>query len=310
MTRFLVIANPTAGRGACAKAIPHVQRCLESLGADFTLLHTKERWHGRDLAREGAADFDVVVAMGGDGTANEVINGLVSAQEEGIGSAALGVIGAGRGNDFADTLNIPIEREEACRLLLVGDPQPIDIGRVAGGVVPEGRYFGNCVGVGFDAIATIEAAKLPRWGGFFSFLIAVLRTIVLYNQGPVATVAYDNKTLTQRSLMISVMNGRRLGGGFIMAPDAQPGDGLFNLCLARQVSRRRVLTLLPHFLRGSQASQDEIITALAANIRIVTEDGVLPAHTDGEIISEEGTWLDIGLLPARLEAICGPLERR
>jgi YegS/Rv2252/BmrU family lipid kinase len=308
MTTFFIIANPVAGRGACAKVIPQVERILEHHEAEFQLVQTAEPWHGYELARAAAQEFDVVVALGGDGTANEVINGLISAKKEGLGSAVLGVIGAGRGNDFADTLAIPDDLNSACRVLLQNQSRPIDIGRVFGGDVPDGRYFGNCLGVGFDAIATIEASKLPRMGGFLSFLLAILKTIILYNKAPVSTVTFDEESVTQPSLMISVMNGSRLGGGFIMAPKAEPDDGLFDLCIAHQVSRRRVLTLLPHFLKGSQASQPEILTGKAASIFITSAEGALPAQTDGEIICKNGNHLRIELLPGELDAICGPLE--
>ena len=308
MTTFFIIANPVAGRGACAKVIPQVERILEHHEAEFQLVQTAEPWHGYELARAAAQEFDVVVALGGDGTANEVINGLISAKKEGLGVAVLGVIGAGRGNDFADTLAIPDDLNSACRVLLQNQSRPIDIGRVFGGDVPDGRYFGNCLGVGFDAIATIEASKLPKMGGFLSFLLAILKTIILYNKAPVSTVTFDEESVTQPSLMISVMNGRRLGGGFIMAPKAEPDDGSFDLCIAHQVSRRRVLTLLPHFLKGSQASQPEILTGKAASIFITSAEGALPAQTDGEIICKNGNHLRIELLPGELDAICGPLE--
>jgi diacylglycerol kinase family enzyme len=151
-------------------------------------------------------------------------------------------------------------------------------------------------------------SKLPRLGGFLSFLVAVLKTIFLYHEAPMATVTYDGQTLTQRSLLISIMNGRRLGGGFIMAPDSEPDDGLFDLCIAQHVSRTRKLLLLPHFLRGTQSSQKEISTAQARRVSIAAVAGALPAQTDGEIISVEGQHLEIELLPGELEIVCPRAE--
>jgi YegS/Rv2252/BmrU family lipid kinase len=308
MTAYFVIANPTAGNGVGAKAIPRIQEILNHHEADYDLTITERPGHGIELAREASASYDVVVAVGGDGTMNEVVNGLMMAKEEGLGSAILGAVAAGRGNDFVDALDLPENLEEGCAALLQGKTRVIDIGLVSGGIVPDGRYFANCVGVGFDAITTIEVKKLPRLGGFLSFLLAVFRTIVLYNDAPVSTVTYDSESLTQASLMISIMNGSRLGGGFIMAPDSKNNDGIFDLCIAQKVSRRRILTLLPHFIKGDQAAQKEIFTARAKNITITSDEGPLPAQTDGEIISESGRRLEIELLPEQLEAICGPLE--
>ena len=307
MPRCKVIANPAAGGGAGARAIPHIEPLLAKQRLDFDVVCTERPWHAAGLAREAVdAGYDVVVAAGGDGTANEVINGLMEAQQAGQPSPALGVLCIGRGNDFAHGVGVPHDLELACQALAEGHRRTIDVGRVAGGMYPQGRYFGNCVGVGFDAIGSIEAAKLPRLGGFLSYLIAVLKTIFLYYRAPLTTVEYDDQTLTQPSLLVSIMNGQRLGGGFMMAPDARPDDGLFDLCIAHEVSRARMFTLIPHFLRGTQASQEPITTGQAAHISVTALEGSLPAQTDGEILCIDGQRLEIELLPRRIEVICQP----
>jgi len=307
MSRYKVIANPSAGGGAGERAIPRIERLLTRHGLDFDIVRTQRRGHAAELARESViAGCDVIVAAGGDGTTNEVINGLMEARQAGYHSFVLGVLGVGRGNDFAHGVGIPHDLELACRVLVEGHRRMIDIGRVAGGLFPQGRYFGNCVGVGFDAIGTIEVAKLPRLGGFLSFFIAVLKTIFLYYKAPLTTVEYDGQTLTQPSLMISIMNGRRLGGAFWMAPDAEPDDGLFNLCIAHEVSRARIFSLIPHFLRGTQATQEPITTGQAAHVSITAVKGVLPAQTDGEILCIDGQHLEIELLPRQIEVLYQP----
>ena len=218
----------------------------------------------------------------------------------------MAVLCVGRGNDFAYSMGIPYDLEQACKAIAEDQRRTIDIGRVFGGIHPQGRYFGNCVGVGFDAIGTIEVAKLPRLGGFLSYLIAVLKTIFLYYKGPVVAIDYDNHSLTQPTLLVSIMNGIRLGGGFIMAPEAEPNDGLFDLVIADQVSRPRIFGLLPHFLRGTQGNQKEIKTDRAARISIKAIEGSLPAQTDGEILCVDGKDLVVELLPRQLEIIYQP----
>jgi diacylglycerol kinase (ATP) len=268
-------------------------------------VRTQRSGHGTELAREAAAaGWDVIVAAGGDGTANEVINGLMEARQVDLHSSALGVLCIGRGNDFAHGVGVPYDLEQACQVLVEDHRRTIDVGRVTGGRYPQGRYFGNCVGVGFDAIGTIEVAKLPRLGGFLSYFIAVLKTIFLYYQAPLTTIEYDGQTLTQPSLMVSIMNGRRLGGGFITAPDGEPDDGLFDLCIAGQMSRARMFGLIPHFLRGTQATQESIKTGRAAHISITAVEGTLPAQTDGEILCTDGRHLEIELLPRQIEVVC------
>ena len=304
MTRYKVILNPESGSGTGARSEQRLVNELDQLKFDYDFTRTEERGHAIQLARQAAVDgYDVIVAAGGDGTVNEVINGLLQAEDEGHPLRALGVICVGRGNDFADGVGIPADLEEACAVLAKNQQRTIDIGKVYGGIFPEGRYFGNCVGAGFDAVTTIEVGKMPRLGGFLSFFLAVVKTIFLSSYDLSATIQYDEQSTSQSCMLVSVMNGRRLGGGFWMAPEGKPDDGLFDLCIARSVSRLRIFSLIPHFMRGDQAGQPEITTGQAARIRITADKGVLPAQTDGEIICVDGKQLDIELLPERLRVV-------
>jgi diacylglycerol kinase (ATP) len=309
MTKYRIIANPTSGHGNGEKVIPVVEQHLRALGVDFDLVRSERPGHAIELARAAALEgVDVVVASGGDGTVNEVLNGLMLARAEGKNSA-LGVIPAGRGNDFSYCKGIPEDIESACKVLHADSRRRVDIGLIRGGKIKGERYFGNVLGVGFDAITTIEVMKLPRYGGFVSFFIAVMRTIFLYYKGPLVRIEMDDRSLTQPVLLVSVMNGRRLGGGFWMAPESQPDDGLFDLCIAHEVGRARIFGMIPHFLRGTQASQPEITMSRARRIAIIAERGVLPAQTDGEIICEDGVRLDIELLPRELDVVSAELGR-
>jgi YegS/Rv2252/BmrU family lipid kinase len=235
-----------------------------------------------------------------------VVNGLMRCKLDGFNVPPLGVLCVGRGNDFAGSVGIPEDLPGGVQAILADTRRIVDIGRVTGGKVPDGRFFCNCVGVGFDAITTIEVHKLPHWGGYLAFMAAVLKTVFLYNKAPLATIDFDGKTITQRSLLISIMNGRRLGGGFIMAPDSQPDDGLFDLCVAEQMSSINVIKMIPHFTKGDQATQPSIKTRQGKHISITAQDGPLPAQTDGEIISEDGRRLEIEVLPRQLEIIYKP----
>jgi YegS/Rv2252/BmrU family lipid kinase len=305
MKPIRVILNPAAGHGNGARLLPSIEAALIRHGLDYDLVCTDSPGHAIDLTSQAVQDgVDLIVAAGGDGTLNEVVNGLMRSKLTSCNQPTLGVLCAGRGNDFSGSLGIPKDIDQGCQLLKLGQSRLLDIGRVTGGIHPEGRYFINCVGVGFDAVGTIEAAKLPVWGGFFSFLIAILKTIFLYNHAPLATIEYGDQTLKQRSLMISIMNGRRLGGGFIMAPDSLPDDGLLDLCIAEQMSSFQILRLVPHFMHGTQASQKTIKTGRAARIKIVALDGPLPTQTDGEIISTEGRSLLVEVLTRQIKVIC------
>ncbi len=304
MTRYKIIANPNAGHGKGLNAIPEIEGELTRLGLDFDLVRTERVGHAIQLARQAALDgWEVVVAAGGDGTVNEVLNGLMDARQKSQNRPALGVLCTGRGNDFAPCINIPEDLAGAFQVLKDNHRRLIDIGRVFGGKFPQGRYFANNVGVGFDAIGTIEVAKLPEWG-MLSFLIAILKTIFLFYKGPTVRLDYDDQSLTTSTLMLLTMNGKRMGTGFKMAPDAMPDDGLFDLVIVRQVSRLRIFSLIPHFMKGTQGSQPEVRTLRAAKVSISAVEGTLPAQSDGEIISVDGAHLDIEMFPRQIEVVC------
>ena len=304
MTKYKIIANPNAGHGKGAKAIPEIQQELTRLGLDFDLIRTERVGHAIDLARAAALEgYEVIVAAGGDGTVNEVLNGLMEARAESKNRPALGILSTGRGNDFAPCLDIPKDLPAAFQVLKEDQRRIIDIGCVSGGKFPQGRYFANNVGVGFDAIGTIEVAKLPNWG-MLSFMIAILKTIFLFYKGPTVRLDYDDQTLTTSTLMLLTMNGKRMGTGFKMAPDAKPDDGLFDLVIVRQVGRLRIFSLIPHFMKGTQGSQPEVQTLRAARVSISAVEGALPAQSDGEIICVDGSRLDIEMLPHQVEVVC------
>ncbi len=318
MKTYKVILNPVAGHGNGLKSLPAITRLLAAHGLDFDLVQTEGVGHAFELARQAvAARYDVIVAAGGDGTVNEVVNALMAVKQAGSQPPALGVLCVGRGNDLAFSLKIPVALEPACQALVDDRRRWIDIGRLSSGAdlqgktipllgsIPQGRYFANCVGIGFDAIVTIEVAKMPRWGGFASFLVGIFKTVFLYNHAPLAAIEFNDQKIVQRSLMISIMNGRQLGGGgFIMAPDSQPDDGLLDLCVAEEMSALAVLRMVPYFAKGTQAAQPKIRMARASRLSVTAQDGPLPAHTDGEIICTDGKRLEIELLPRQLEVVC------
>ena len=309
MAQYQIIVNPVANRGGGERAIPAITSLLEQHGLAFDLVRTRQPWHAAELAQEAAAaaGYECVVAAGGDGTANEVLNGLMRAKQAGAHETALGVLCVGRGNDLAYGLGLPLDLEAGCRTLAQGQRRRIDVGRATGGLYPQGRYFGNGIGIGFDAVVGFEAAKLTWLHGYPSYLVAVLRTVFLYYKAPLTTIEYDGQTLTQPSLLISIMNGRRMGGGFLMAPQGEPDDGWLDLCIAREVSRTRIFGLIPHFMRGSQATQAPIRTGRTRRVTIRSMEGTLPAHADGETLCVEGQELVIDLLPQQIEVVtAGP----
>ncbi len=287
--------------------LPQVKELLHKHGFAYEMTLTERPGHARELSRALAEQgCPLVVAAGGDGTVNEVINGLMRAELNGAGRPALGVLPIGRGNDFAFGAGIPAGLDEACAALARDERRRIDIGQVTGGDFPQGLYFGNGVGLGFDAVVGFEAAKMTRVSGALSYLAAVWNTMFIYAKAPVYEITFDGQQVRKRFLMVSTMNGRRLGGMFMVTPDGDAGDGMFDVCMAGQISQIGILGVVPKFIQGTQASHPEVSIVRASKIHIRAVEGSIPAHADGETVCTAGTELLIELLPGSLEVVTRP----
>ena len=257
------------------------------------------------LAEEaGDQGYDVVVAAGGDGTVNEVINGLMAAKLNGKKIPCLGVLPAGRGNDFAGSMGIPGDIARAIHVLTEGKTRKVDIGQLIGGDYPAGKYFGNGVGIGFDTIVGFEAAKLPSFlSGTPGYLIAAIKTMFLYYKAHRFRIVLDKETIEQPCLIVSVMNGKRMGSSFMMAPRSKPDDGLLNLMIVDQVSRMGVIKLMGKIMAGKQEGQPHVRMPLSSSVEITALTGSLPVHADGETICKAGDHLSIRIIPQQIDLV-------
>ena len=302
--RYYVIVNPTSGRGLGERSIPVIEETFKKAGLDFSLVCTERTMHAVKLAEQAASEgYDVVVCASGDGTINEAINGLMNARKMGVNHTAFGVISIGTGNDFADGVGIPTTLQESLNTLLADKRKFIDIGFVKGGDYPEGRYFGNGVGIGFDAAVGTAASKVRWTRGLLAYLIGVIATVFLYYSPPKVKIMVDDREIIQHSLLISIMNGNRMGGGFKTAPNSIADDGLFDLCVAENASKARIFGLIPYFLKGTQEGQPEIKMLRAKKVVVDAIEGDFPAHADGEMLCYQGTSLSVEIFSRHLEII-------
>lgn len=309
MPKIKVVINPISGRGSGGRSLPEIEAFLKAKGMQYSISTTTHPEHAIELAQKAAEEgYDIVAAVGGDGTVNEVINGLMRAGDDAEGRPALAVIPVGRGNDFAYGANLLMDIQAGCENLAQGRPRSIDIGLISGGDYPEGRYFGNGIGIGFDTVVGFEAAKIKRLHGFPNYLVAALKTLMLYYTAPKVFLDFGDHRKELDALMISVMNGRRMGGGFMMAPEASMADGVLDMCMVHQVTRMQILALIPRFMQGNQFSHPAVETAQFRTLKVSALNGTLPIHADGETICTNGKNAEIELLPQQLYIIT-PQER-
>lgn len=302
MSEIIVVLNPTAGRGAGARLATEVTALLQGYDLDFALETTTAPGHATVLARDAAMQGSkAVVAVGGDGTANEVLNGLMQAQA-GTDGPVLGVLPIGTGNDFAFGAGVPLDLQAACHVVARGQTRLLDVGWVQADN-EDARYFGNGVGIGFDAIVNIESRKLKRLRGFLLYLVAVLRTLAFYYHAAMIEIEIDGDKALQSSMMISIMNGRRFGGGFYVTPSSRMDDGLFDLCIAGKIERLQMLGFVPRFMRGTHVTDPRVTMTQGRKVTIVSEPP-WASHVDGEIYGVGGSRFEMVLHPQCIRLFC------
>ena len=301
--RTKIVVNCTAGRGYAAKALRRVKSFLARYGVEHDLVATKGPGHGVELARQAAEEgYDRVVAMGGDGTAAEVASGLLQAAEQGH-QVVLGLIPVGSGNDFSYAIGIPSRLEAACRRLVEGRVRSVDVIRAT--VDGRSYIFENCVGIGYNADVLLETQRLSGLRGFPLYLWAALRVLVARGKWPYPVrIVVDGERLPHREVTaITIGNGPRTAGGFFLTPQAEPDDGLLDVCVADRLGRLGILGLLPHALIGLHEGLRPITLLRGRHVSIESERG-LPGHIDGEVLCTQGRRIEFEILPGRLKVWC------
>lgn len=295
MIRRLAVVNPVAGRGRVRREWPRMAQRLREAGIAFEVAETREPGAAVGLAERAAREFDVVIAVGGDGTVHEVANGLLRAG----GQAALAVLPLGSGDDFVKMLPArdPIER------LARGEVRRFDAGRIEAGTGDATRYFANGMDVGFGAHGAYNVRKVPAWlTGFGAYLGALALTMLHYPQLSVRIRLDDGEAVAQTTTIAAVMNGRSFGGSFHVCPGALADDGWLDLMISTGCSRLDILGLVPKILRGAHAGDPRLRLARAKTVTIES-DAPLLVEADGEIAFEAARRLAIEVLPGALRVI-------
>lgn len=290
------MVNPTAGRGAAARAWREVLPVLQGSGLSLRSETTAAPGHATELARRAAGDgAHTVIAVGGDGTVHEVANGILQAAELHGTAPVLGVIPVGSGNDFVKQLAIPTDPLAAARLVTDGAARRVDVGRVGE------RFFVNGVGIGFDAMVAGEARRIRWLRGTPLYALALLRILRSF-QAPHLRVEIDGSEVRDgRLTLVTVANGPCCGGGFWLCPAATLDDGAFDVLLAERTSRRGILGILAAAMKGSHLGRPGVEIRRGTRVRVTGRED-LSVHADGEILSP-GRTIEIEILPAALSVM-------
>ena len=299
--RAKVIVNPVAGAYSTRRKWPRISRLLRHVGLSFDYEYTEGIGHAIELARVAAGDgYRYLVAVGGDGTVNEVANGIL--HSTGASSTSLGVISTGTGGDFARSVGIPRHYISACSCLISSRRLLIDIGVVEYRSKGQSlrRFFVNAAGIGFDAAAVEATERLPKYfGGTVPYVVGLLRTLLGYRNKSVV-LRIGDKIEATRILSVVVSNGSYLGGGMHVAPEASLNDNLLDVVVIGDVGKFDLLKSLPMVYKGTHGKHPKVSIEKAANITVESSERAL-VHADGELLGEgpASFWL----VPAALSIV-------
>jgi len=301
-----VILNPMAGRGLAGQRRGELEAALRGAGVDYTLLTTHSRGGATELTFQAIdRGAECVVAVGGDGTINEVVNGIVGSREGGLGDAALGIVPLGTGSDFIKALDGVTANDlaGAARRLAGGRTRPVDVGRIAveAGDRELQRYFINGLGAGIDAQVAVEVSRITWLTGLAAYMVASFRALATYRPAPM-TVRYDERELRRRLYFATVGNGSTQGGGFVLTPGARIDDGKLDLCAVQSLRLDQVIRYYPKLLDGSHTTLREVTMGAAQRIEIGST-ATFPVATDGEVVATDARRVQIEAMPGALRLV-------
>ena len=289
-----VILNPYANRWKCGRQADAVEAGLRRAGIDYHLYVSSKRGHAITLARAAAERGELpVVAVGGDGTLNEIVNGLFQAQAPGAGPAGpVGTVPLGTCNDLATMLAIPAGIDASIALIKSGITRAIDVGSA------NGYFFVNNAAVGLETEVALENDRMTRLRGVFRYLVAAVVTIMKRPRWQ-TELAWDDGQYKGSLTLVSVGNSKRTGGVFYMTPNAIPDDGKLDFIYAPALTRMQMFRLLPQTLKGTHIAQPVIHEHRTTRLKISTAPATA-IQTDGEISAAEANEIDFTVIPGAL----------
>jgi YegS/Rv2252/BmrU family lipid kinase len=282
--RFAILMNPASAGGKPLRVLPALQQALNEAGAEHRVVETRDMGHATHAARDASGRGEVVVALGGDGLVGKLAGALRD-------SAPLGIVPAGRGNDFARALGIPEDVDGATRVLLEGVRKALDLGEA------NGKAFACIASLGYDSDANRVAneAKLVR--GNMVYAYAAIRALLAWKPARFA-VRLDGREHRFEGYTVAAANTGYYGGGMNMAPAADPSDGLLDVIFIKNVSKARFLANLPKVFKGTHVQLDSVSTHRAREVEI-SSDRPFDVYADGDPLTT---------LPATVRLVRGGLS--
>jgi len=276
MDRILFILNPVAGGGKSKDLISLIKEIMDKHHKDYSLILTTKPGNAITVVENNIDQFEIFVAVGGDGTVNEVSRGLINK-----GRGTLGIIPGGTGNDMAKSLGISLEPKEALEILCRGLKRDIDIGNV------NGYNFLNISSVGFDAEVTINNVKVKKIiKSRISYAISVIYTLLSFKRKKIK-INIDGELIEDKIILLAVGNGRYYGGGMEILPMAIVDDGFIDVCMISGLGKIKILFLFPSIFKGNHIKYKKYVKIYKAKyIQVNIEEGIY-LNIDGDVLPKQ-----------------------
>jgi len=299
------IVNPAAGGHSTYKEWPRISQRLIDKGLLFDYVYTEGVGHAVELTRAAAnADYRYIIAVGGDGTVNEVVNGILNSN--GAQNTTLGIVSAGTTCSFVRSVGIPLDPVSSCNLLTSQNRLSIDVGIVE--YESEGqhlrRFFVNEADVGFGA-TVVEAAKhMPKYFGrkvnYLPHVLGSVGSLFSYKNKRIALRVEGETEDFYNCAMLVIANGTFFGGGMCIAPDAKPNDGLLDMVIFGDMGKSEMMKIWSMTYKGRHVSHHKVRSRKISNVAIQCAERVL-VEADGELLGEGP--VSFSVLPSALSIV-------
>lgn len=291
--RHVFIVNPAAGKGKTINMVPLIERSLKQLGEDFSIIITERPGHATELAKaisnEGLPTR--IYPVGGDGTLNEVVNGISGDHIE------LGIIPCGSGNDTSRSIYPITDPVMLIEKLPRAQSRRYDLGMI------NDRYFLNIASIGFDAEVVLHMRRIkriPLISGSMAYILGVITALIRLKHYIVRLSIDDGPQRSADLLLCAFANGRFYGGGMLPVPNADLQDGLLDICEVQALKRLKILRFFPAFKKGQHTDMEEVRLAKFRSLTLES-DKPIPVNSDGEVIEE--ARVSIKILPGHIRIL-------
>lgn len=274
---YYIIVNPIAGKGSSLVALKTVETILTGKEIKYKVLKTTHPNHAAELAKEICEKNDensIIIAMGGDGTFNEILNGITD-----FSKVIVGFIPCGTGNDYVKATNIPKNVQKATELILKGNVGYTDF------IQLENKRALNCAGSGMDVDVLLRYETMKAFHGKMKYYASLIDTLI-HLRFHKMRITIDGKQMEKSVFLMVVANGKCIGGGMPISPESVVDDGKFNVVIINEVKKRKVLGLLIKFLKGKHLKDKATESYLADEVEIeLLDDGA--TQVDGEVFKNK-----------------------